>query len=421
MAADDINTEPLYPTCGKRDRKQEYHLWRGLKAGSVELPLLLVFPPEPLDWALEVLGHLEGQTVAVPNPSVDWAPPWQNELTREPQPGGEEELSPDYWSEEVLIIRGQEYMVPQKWCGQPFDRGELEVKIGDWLPAVCGYCSFTKPRSGLFGSCQWAPLASLGCTVYAPTSLKCPWRWQSLIEIDERARSSRSAFLLIFAHEVAHAIGRMHYVVPAIMDWDGFLKNVLHVSPGEVVNPEDLPREFEYRNSILDSSVAMQTTETAYLERLFGTDVQQWYEGSCTGANLLRRTEGNRPRAETPAPSLWTTGWTLPRRSRYSPAANSRTSGSLIGRWAAKSNVSRVLVTGNRAALIRRLAAQRSLTSLGALTHEPRERLTPRQHLDAGNSPEPVGERVACVRRRGHHENFVHASVQALPDVPFGV
>ena len=281
-----------YPVCGKGDGKCEYRVWRKWTVRSYELPLLLVFPPEPLRWALAVLQLLEDKSVAVPDPAVAWEPPWQREVDKALHLDPEGGLPADYWAEEAWMIRGREFRIPREWLKKSFDREELEVKVSDWLPAVCGYCSFVAPDPERYGCCRWLPLGSLRGTVYAPTDLRCPWRWQSVIEIDERAGSSEGAFCFVLAHEIAHAIGRMHYVVPAIMNWRGFLKNVLGVTPGQLVLPEDLPREFEFRNDTLDSRVpGLGTSEIDHLENLFGTRARDWHSGFQRWAESLETAE----------------------------------------------------------------------------------------------------------------------------------
>jgi hypothetical protein len=128
------------------------------------------------------------------------------------------------------------------------------------------------------------------CTVYGPSDLNCPWRWQAEIEIDMRSASSQDAFCFLVAHEIAHAIGRLHFVVPAIMNWHGFLTNVIGATLGEVCLPDDLPREFEARDDVLDRrALDAQTSEREYLEGYFGNQVSCWYDGFLRWARSLEK------------------------------------------------------------------------------------------------------------------------------------
>lgn len=262
--------------------KDEYLVWGKLKAGSCELPMVLVFPPDPMAWALDTLEALRGKRLIVANPRVKWAPPWTKEwesLLRRQRKTGERPPE-DYWTEEIQFIRGVSYEIPRKWLRRRFDRGEMEIAICDWLPAVCSCCSLVPPPPEGRAYYRISELATLEATARTLTDLCCPWRWQGHIGIDQRATACEAAFRFLLAHELVHAINKLTYAAPAIMNKRGFLRNVLGVGAAVPVFGEDLPDESRGRDGILDvRGRRLQSSELEYLGVFFGKRIRAWYRG----------------------------------------------------------------------------------------------------------------------------------------------
>jgi len=94
------------------------------------------------------------------------------------------------------------------------------------------------------------------------------------ITIARELKKSDDAFRFVLAHEIQHAINSLEMVYPALINWEGFIFNVLEIEASEGI---DDYQDSELLEDILDNNTTKDELEL--LVHTFGNIINTWYKG----------------------------------------------------------------------------------------------------------------------------------------------
>ncbi len=241
-----------------------------------------VFDDRHIELVEDVLECLKDKTVDVPDPDKKWTPPWKIPVSVD--------------NRELKYNRLRCWDIPKGYQWHELassERGMVQIPIHDWLPIVCKRVSFDSTNGRYFGeknpllqafkatqplheAVELIPGGLLSVNeVYSDilTRTRIEDGYAGDIIIARELKQSDGSFRFVLAHEIQHAINMLEIIYPALINWKGFIFNVLEI--------DELGLDDFTDSKIMDDALDRNTTkiEIETLEYTFGHPIHTWYKG----------------------------------------------------------------------------------------------------------------------------------------------
>lgn len=242
--------------------------------------LQLDFDDKHIGLTKEVLDCLKGSTTDVPDPNRKWNPFWDIAVPAE--------------DNIELHNRFRDYLVPKNFLLNEVsatELGNIEISVLEWLPIACKRISFDNAygrysKNSIFAFQLPLLIKEMATIVerqhkseedlFSFSTLAKLHKTDSLageIEIAREFKKSDDGFRLLIAHEVMHAINNLQWIYPAMINYEGFLNNI--------VGGSDFDQEHDVLLSLPDELLdsPIERTHLILLESMFGKIVYTWSKG----------------------------------------------------------------------------------------------------------------------------------------------